>query len=1482
MSSGPITFEQLFGPTGPGRQDLDELVKSVAALSRSVKVLGKNLDSDGQRIATGLAAIKEQTAGLREQAATLSATALAEGTSLGVLSRQVAELAKQQQQLQQAEVGATSAKRLAQEAAKGYTAELKKQRDALREAYAANDSQAIVKAATAIQNLKTQTEELNRALRGANSSFTAAQGSYRAMENEARSLDAQLKALAGGMQADSTEAQQLKARLADVNQAMISFGRDVNSGYRNVGRYAESIIEAVGALEKQKSALLAGTQALNTQARATGLSADEQQKLQTEIKQTEQQLNKVNGELRGYGVGLQETAGPSTDFIGKLAGVYFALQSVSAAFGKVFSDNAEYSDSAIAVRKTTGQTAEEFDILRQKLDTLTTRTSLKGLLDEAAIGGELGTAKDQIAGFVEGLDVSVQALEDDFAGGAEEIAKSLGKINKVFGESLGPDIKTNLINIGSALNELAGTGASTAPFLADVALRTGAVAANAGLGLDKVLGFSDVLESLGYTSEVAGTSLNRLFSTLSNKRDEAFKIAKLGDSTLTLKQFTKLINTDFNGAIQVFLKGLNAGGTTTTKFNDLLATLKLQSGEAKAVITSLAKSTDLVAERQQVANEQLRVGTSVAGEAALKTNNLAGSWERLKKAIASTVVGSAVGGFFKDILDGANRVLALGNDKKLQDAKSREIALSGEQIGANLRTANSARDLLARYEELTTAHGKLQANGQKPTLLQTRELDLITLKLRDSLGDSIGKINQQTGAFELNTGAVKEAIQARLLLSNQTASTAFLRLDKLTQEEKSQKATVADLERTVALRKQEVELQGFSLQRAQQLSVANTESQAEGKGGLNGFDSGPIDKFNEAERQLALATNKLNGVQALRAQQLKVLDDLGLKNAASNALQTKTVKVKTNAELSDTDSLKQKKQAIADVAKEEAALARQRLETRLADLTRQSENPANSEAVRADALKKAGAVRLQIARVERDELIHEAALKFKDQVNGEQALGVATTRLTEAFSAKRLGIERETNKALLALHNGLLDQLAEVDKLVIAQELGTLDTTAANQNLSYQERQQAAADAAARRIELVAIEADKEIRAAQGNAEKIIAIKRKQATDTEAILKGEKSFDSEKAIDAQEASYGRILLGLEGLHSKELVSERDYQRQLRQLENEKEKEAIDALEREYGETADVVARKIALRHKENQEERDEAKETARLKGELINEGLDQVRGFSDAYFTIQSNANEAALTDLQHKKEAELTVAGDNLELKAQTEEKYRKLELEAKRKQAKLDKQQALFNVALNTAQAVTSVLSSGGGTHYLDFGITAGILTAFVIAQGLAQAVAIASKPLPTYFKGRRSGPAETALVAERGPELIGQASTGFRLVAQQTVTQLAAGDRVYTAPETRDVMRDHELVAGRLVARRQQQDTHQQVSALRGLSTRPGVIAAAEARVQQQQARLDTERIVKAILERPVYALEEDGLYRYSRKQDSVTKMRAERYMKDRKGE
>ncbi|GAA4501392.1 hypothetical protein GCM10023172_23160 [Hymenobacter ginsengisoli] len=101
-------------------------------------------------------------------------------------------------------------------------------------------------------------------------------------------------------------------------------------------------------------------------------------------------------------------------------------------------------------------------------------------------------------------------------------------------------------------------------------------------------------------------------------------------------------------------------------------------------------------------------------------------------------------------------------------------------------------------------------------------------------------------------------------------------------------------------------------------------------------------------------------------------------------------------------------------------------------------------------------------------------------------------------------------------------------------------------------------------------------------------------------------------------------------------------------------------------------------------------------------------------------------------------------------------------------------------------------------DYGLPYGLIPAAIaLALGAVQEAVILSKPLPSYYKGRESGPAEFANLAEQGPELVGQPGT-FRVVAKQAVGYLAAGDRVYTAPETKQILAENTILEGRIVER------------------------------------------------------------------------------------
>jgi TP901 family phage tail tape measure protein len=1479
--NGPISHEDLFNELGPGSRELAEYGKSVQALNRNVRTLGKNLDADAARIAAGLAGINTATAGLREQVAGLKGISEQERQTLASLSSQVAKLAQDQDKYKAALAGQATVRKQTEDATRGLNAALKEQKQRLREAFDKQDIEAARLAARNIRQLKSDTDLLNKALRGANTELTAAAGSYDRLAAETQQLGEKIRALPGGFEAASKEANELKKQFSDNTQRLKDFDRELNQNFREVGSYAKGILEAVAALEKQKGVLVANVGALQRQSRATGLSADQQDKLQSEIRQTEAELGKVNGQLKSYGVGTTQsagfTAGLSNNLGGlvqNLAGAYYGLQGLSNGLQKFFSDNVDYSVALTDVRKTTGLTADEADRLADSLKKIPTTTSLSGLLEEAKVGGQLGKTKDEIEGFVRSIDVATQALGDDFSGGAEQIATELGKIELVFKKSLGPDQEKNLLNIGSALNEIGAEGAATAPFLADVALRTGASAAAFGVSLPTTLAYAAALQETGFSAEVSGTALNRLYSTLSTRTSESFAIAKLADVNLTLKDFKRLINTDFEAATNLFLAGLNKGGTSTTRLNGLLKTLKLQSGEAKNVIITLAKNQELLAERQKTANEQLANGTSLAEEAAVKLEGLGGSWKLLKNDVSNFFTSGVASDAIQFLVDVARFDFKLLFDglrgigdgftyigKKVgvvKPAQQDVFSAVAKTTKAYLEQADSADKLLTRYEALASQTSR-NAGEQ-------REMADITAKLQQKLGSSVVTLDKQTGAVKLNTGATQDAIFAtrRLAVANEQDL-----VGSLTNAQAAVAATekgLASLTGLVGGNKLKLEAVVPDPARAEELAnalrdVRATLGSTQTLGPSSGFS---VKEISAAEKYINAEQRLIEKQELLKKQQAEVKNAQNALNSVRKAGTAVVVESK-EAAADEGKELEKKKQQIADVAKAQYELNKSRLEGRLADLNRQAENPANSEDVRTDAIRKASAVRVDLAELERDELIRVAAQTYKDQLNGAAALNLTRQRLSEEFRKNTLDIERDGSKQQLALRRALLDQLAAVDKLALEAEATQLDLLAQDENLSYGERQQAALNAAAVRIEIAEIEADGLRRAAEGNAKELLRIDQELANKRAEQLRTTRPFNADLANQELEGKYAQQQLALEKRLASGLISEKTYKAELRKLEESYLSVKLGNLQTDKTKTKEATDEELAQLRAANDRKLEEEKRLQELKAELIQDGLQRVQGFADAFADIGNSRRQQEAQSLQLQKDNELKAAGENAELKAQIEENYRKRELALRIRAAKAEKQQAQFSNALNTAMAVTSVLSTGGGTRYADFGISAGVLTALVIAQGLAQAAAIASRPLPQYFKGRDGGPAEWAMVGERGAELIEGRSGGARLVSGPSITYLQEGDKVHTADRTRQLLHTDPALASQLAQRGYATALERQAATVALAPSASGGQVAS--RIALSFSR-DADRIVQAVQGIETTVFTEDGLQRYQRRGNSVT--------------
>ncbi|GAB3783272.1 hypothetical protein GCM10028818_40910 [Spirosoma horti] len=234
----------------------------------------------------------------------------------------------------------------------------------------------------------------------------------------------------------------------------------------------------------------------------------------------------------------------------------------------------------------------------------------------------------------------------------------------------------------------------------------------------------------------------------------------------------------------------------------------------------------------------------------------------------------------------------------------------------------------------------------------------------------------------------------------------------------------------------------------------------------------------------------------------------------------------------------------------------------------------------------------------------------------------------------------------------------------------------------------------------------------------------------------------------------------------------------RQIKDAEDKKALDKAVGQNEKDVDDATKKHKF---------DNADKLKRKNEELMQMSLQLAGTLGDATFSIISSNTERESQALDKQHENELKLAGDNADAKQRIDEQYNKRKAELARKQAITEREQALFSVAINTAMGVASVLSTGGGTRYADFGISAGILSAFVIAAGIAQSAAILAKPLPAYKDGKLatdnySGP---ALAGEAGAELFVDREGYSQLLTRPTIINTRPGDRIYTASETANLL-------------------------------------------------------------------------------------------------
>jgi len=196
----------------------------------------------------------------------------------------------------------------------------------------------------------------------------------------------------------------------------------------------------------------------------------------------------------------------------------------------------------------------------------------------------------------------------------------------------------------------------------------------------------------------------------------------------------------------------------------------------------------------------------------------------------------------------------------------------------------------------------------------------------------------------------------------------------------------------------------------------------------------------------------------------------------------------------------------------------------------------------------------------------------------------------------------------------------------------------------------------------------------------------------------------------------------------------------------------------------------------------EGADTLSEKFALTFNGISEIAQEAFKFISEASNANfENEYANLEKQRDIALFFAGESASAREEIERQYEQRQKAIRRREFQAKKQQAIFNIAIDTAQALVAQLAATP----LPFGT--GFL-AVITALGIAQASVVASQQIPEFWKGTDNAPEGWALTQEKGREIITDKygnikSTGSDKGAQYTY--LNKGDKVLNNDKTMDFL-------------------------------------------------------------------------------------------------
>ncbi len=349
-----------------------------------------------------------------------------------------------------------------------------------------------------------------------------------------------------------------------------------------------------------------------------------------EWKQYNEQLRQVNAriaELRGRSRDTGLSLSKLTDGFNKYTGIAAAgiasLTGVALTARKCVDEFAKMEEAKSQVRKYTGMTTEEVNQLNEEFKRMDTRTARDKLNALAGDAGRLGiTGKKDIMEFVEAANIINVALGEDLG---EDAVKNIGKLAQMFGEDENMGLRGAMLSTASAVNEVAQNSSAAESFLVDFTARVAGVGQQAGLSQADIIGFAAAMDENMLRSETSSTAYQKIIMKMFTDTDKFAKAAGLD-----LQSFAELVRTDANEAVLQFAQALSQKGGLAD-LAPIFGDLQTEGAGVSSVLSVMASKADEIRQRQQLANDAYREGTSVINEYGVQNETVQAQLDKAKK-----------------------------------------------------------------------------------------------------------------------------------------------------------------------------------------------------------------------------------------------------------------------------------------------------------------------------------------------------------------------------------------------------------------------------------------------------------------------------------------------------------------------------------------------------------------------------------------------------------------------------------------------------------------------------------------------------------------------------------------------------------------------------------------------------------------------------------------------------------------------------------